>query len=359
MNRTLRFRMLFFGLVGLASTLVSLGIGLAGNRTIARSHAQTIRLASLVRQAMLADMMHDAIRADALNAIHVAGTPGLDSVQADAREHIGIFRRALDTVGTLDDPAVRAQLAKTVPAVERYAQALEGIVRAARGGSRAAEVALPGFLDDFQWLEREMGVLDESVERAARQGETVTTAVIARSRWFALATGLFASVLLIGLAIWNTRSVNRPLAEVIRSLEALAQGDLTRRVGPAGIEEIDRMAKAFHVALENQTASLLALGEVARATGATATNLDELAKDMSLGADEIARRCAEAADSSRRLNQVMRGAHEAAGRSAAEIGGVAAAVEEMSATAGEIARGAEQSRQTTRRSVEAAIEAEG
>lgn len=358
MNRTLRGRMFLFGLAGLASTIVSLLIGLSGNRTIGRSHLRTVRLASILHEAMLADMMHDAIRADALNSIQKAGTPGLDSVAADARKHVAIFHQAIDSVKTMDDAAVKAQLAKTLPAINRYATALEAIMVAAKEGAPQAQEALPSFMKDFELLETEMATLGELVEQVAKQGEAVTLEAISNTRLFALAAGVLAAALLSWMAVRNTRSVNQPVMRMITALESLASGDLTHRLGRSGIEELDRMSQSLNAAFQNQSGSLVALRGVARQTMDTASNLDLLAKDLSRGADEMSRQCVVAADSANRMDTVMQHAHDAADRSATEIGGVAAAVEEMSATAGEIARGAEQSRQSTRRSVEAATEAE-
>ncbi|MEN9307577.1 MAG: hypothetical protein RL173_1509 [Fibrobacterota bacterium] len=358
MNATLRARMLLFGLAGFISTLIALVIGLAGNRTIGESHSETIRLASMVRQVMLADMMHDAIRADAFHSIQKAGTPELEKVHADAIEHIDIFRRAIDSVKTMTNPSVKAQLDKTLPAIERYAGALEAIVKAAAGGSANALQALPEFIEDFEMLETEMGTLGDLVEQCARDGEMVTERAIVRSRWFALLAGAVTGLMLLWLAVRNTRAVNVPVVRMIEALESLAKGDLTPRLDQTGIDELDRMSRALNAAFENQSGSLRALVDVAQATSATASDLDSLAKTLSRGADDMAKQCADAVDSTDRMKRGMENAHESANRSAEEIGGVAAAVEEMSATASEIARGAEQSRQATRRSVESAAEAE-
>ncbi|MEK7391324.1 MAG: methyl-accepting chemotaxis protein, partial [Fibrobacterota bacterium] len=289
MNKTLRARMLRFGLAGIGSTLIALVIGLAGNRTIGKAHSETIRLASMVRQVMLADMMHDAIRADAFNAIQKAGTPALESVHVDAREHIGIFRNAIDSVKGMTNPAVKAQLDKVLPAVERYAAALDSIVKAAADGSQKAQEALPEFIEDLEMLETEMGTLDELVEEAAKEGEVVTDRTIARSGWFALLAGGLAASLLLWMAARNTRAVTVPVQRMIDALELLAKGDLTTRLDKTGIDELDRMSRALNAAFEIQSNSLRSVMNVAHTTTATASDLDTLAKTLSRGADEMAK----------------------------------------------------------------------
>ena len=358
MNRTIRSRLLAFGLLGLGSTLLAIAIGLFGNQTIGKSHQETVRLASMVRQVMLADMMHDAIRADALNSVLKAGAPELAKVHADAQEHLGIFRASIDSVKTMEDPAVKAQLAKTLPALDRYAKALESIIKAAEGGAPSAEASLPEFLKDFEMLETEMGLLDELVEKAATGGEVMTEQTIQHARIYEIVTGIFAAVALFWMALRITGSISDPITAVVSALEEMAKGNLTVRVPPAPILELDRMAVALNQALENQAGSLVALGMVAKATTSTSALLDGLAGDLSRGSDDMAAQCGLAAESTQNLTRVMEKAHQSANHSSREIGAVAAAVEEMSATAGEIARGAEQTRQATRQTVAAAVDAE-
>ena len=105
MNRLLSrlsIRNLLLGLAGLG-TIVALAVGGSGFDGSRRINAgmDAIMLTGQTRyNEAMADMMHDALRADVLRAIFASRSAPGDSteVKQDARDHAEEFRQSMDTV---------------------------------------------------------------------------------------------------------------------------------------------------------------------------------------------------------------------------------------------------------------------
>lgn len=357
MTKTIRARLLLLGLTGLATTILALGAGLASIHSIGAAHHRSVRLASLLGEVMTADMMHDAIRGDALNALLQSGREDLSKVQEDVDEHVAIFLASINSLRELEDSAVVAQVARVRPAIERYGASGSAIVTAAKSGRDAAELELPRFEEDFDFLETEMGRLADLVDAQAQQENHLTESVLRNSMRIDILLGLLAAALLLYLSLRTARNVSGPLDRSVVALEAFARGDLTHRVERSSLLELDRMAVALNGAIARQSEALRSLIEVAQGTGISSRRLEEVSATLETGAASTAAKVGTTLAASDRLGSLMEAASGSANRSSDEIRSVATAVEEMSATAGEIARGAEETRQATSASVKAAAEA--
>ena len=123
--------------LGVSLTTSFLTIGLAGgglwssSALIVRMENNTIT-ASALRSHLEADMMHDALRADVLAALHAAqqGSPEQrQAVQQDLAEHVELFRSSLSATQALPLPAaVGQELVRVEQPLRRYIEAAEDIV---------------------------------------------------------------------------------------------------------------------------------------------------------------------------------------------------------------------------------------
>jgi len=357
MFSSIRSRLLLLGILGLVTTLLAILAGSAGTRSVGRAHHRTVRLSSQLRDAMQADMMHDAIRADAFHAILKAGTPELETIRKDLAEHAASFASSLDSLGQIDDPATREQLTKIRPAVSRYAIAAQTIVTQAEKGPAAANAALPEFLKDFSLLEEEMAVLASDVEHTTASSQVLADSTIKSSLYLNLGLGLLSAILLIVFGSRIARSLSKPIEETAAALAALARGDLSQRVAPSSVAELDVMATALNQAIERQSDSLRAIQEVASESESASRSLGSVSQALSHEASNLLGSANDTVHSCDRMGSLMRTARENAHRSSDEIMSVTAAVEEMSAAASEIASGAEETRQAVGTSITAANEA--
>jgi methyl-accepting chemotaxis protein len=103
-------------------------------------------------------------------------------------------------------------------------------------------VAVAGHaINDFSG--KPIGVVEIALDRSAY------VASIARARNTILGIGLAALVLGVLIAIVITRGIVNPLAETVRAMKDIAegQGDLTRRLSQAGRDETAQFASGFNL----------------------------------------------------------------------------------------------------------------
>jgi len=154
-------------------------------------------------------------------------------VSTSARER----RRAASLVTAINqyvedyaEPVVA--IAEETPAASR-----QGIVKV-EGARHLAEVR--GHFAHFLSTENALSAARTSAAKH-RSNEAIAAAV----------TGMIASALLItGFGLYLTRSIARPVREVADGAARLAGGDLTTRLEPQGVGEVEDLTKAFNTMAE-------------------------------------------------------------------------------------------------------------
>ena len=193
---------------------------------------------------LLADMMHDAVRGDVLQALVSGGQGELYAgAVTDLAEHDQFFRDILaEAVADDLNAEVNAAVADVTPAVEAYLDSAGEIVEAAGTDPALAAAAYPRFAADFAVLEDELPTLGDAVaaygeQAAARSAEQRATAITLS---MIVAAAGIAVLALLGWVI--TRSVVGPLRRVGAVLAALAEGDLRQSAHVDSKDEVGRMA---------------------------------------------------------------------------------------------------------------------
>ncbi len=293
---------------------------------------------------LLADMMHDAVRGDVLQALVSGGTGELyDGAVADLAEHDTLFRSILDEVLADDLGAeVDAAVAEVTPAVEAYLASAAQIVATAAGDPVGAEAAYPRFAADFAVLEDELPRLGDAV---AGFGEAASTNS-EEQRGTAVTLSLVVAgigVLVLGLLGWIiTRSVVRPLRRVVEVVTGMADGDLRGSTGIESRDEVGRLAAALEASMANMRAVLGAIGD-------SSTTLASATEQLSASAQDMARLADESSEQSRIVAT-------AAGQVSTNVQTVSAGSEQMGASIREIAQNASEVSRVAGQAVTAADE---
>ena len=174
--------------------------------------------------ALMADMMHDAVRGDVLAALLSVGVgSAYESAATDLEEHSATFRAIFAEMHEDDlSPDVIAAVEQVTPAVEDYLASAAQIVELAGIDAAQARAAYPQFGEAFSALEEELPVLEETVTAFAENA----AAEAAEQRSTAIRLSLIvaaAGVLILALLGWViTRSVVRPLRRVVDVVTGLA-----------------------------------------------------------------------------------------------------------------------------------------
>ena len=246
---SLRQKLLGLALLGGIATLGTGLAGYAGLHAAVGAAESASAIERVERHEMLADMMHDAVRADILGAV-VAGARG-DSggvrVLADGfADHGGKLRAEIDTVArSAHDVAIRRAAAAAQPVVVAYVDSAAAVLRLVTSDTAAANARFTAFQADFRRAEEVLGALGEQIQEASSR-ETATGARVAAStqRWMVVGA-VGAAILVFALALAIAGSVRRPLVALAGIARRMAEGDVEQEVSHTGRDEIGALADAF------------------------------------------------------------------------------------------------------------------
>ncbi|MBD9374688.1 HAMP domain-containing protein [Rhizobium sp. ARZ01] len=259
--KTIRQKMIAVGVVVLALAGGASGAGLWESGRLSRNIEDVLHDAQALRNQMQADMMHDALRADALAAL-LAQDPssGLDAqaVAADLAEHAAVFREMIAANEALVvDPQAAAVLKDLDEPLARYINGAEALVGAAASDRAAALAALPDFMEQFSVLEEAMEKAGDAIQAVSTRTQADSEAISAITQPALKAVFVLSIVFALGLIVAMSRLVTLPIRRMSADMQRLADGDTTIEVAGVGRrDEIGQMAAAVAVfrnaAIENR-----------------------------------------------------------------------------------------------------------
>jgi methyl-accepting chemotaxis protein len=103
------------------------------------------------------------------------------------------------------------------------------------------------------------------------------------SREIVLIFVVLAALATIGLALWLTRSIVRPLERAVLAAEYVAQGDLTHDIVADGEDEVTRLLRALGTMQDNLRTAMRHIGSSASQLASAATELNSVTEDSYRG----------------------------------------------------------------------------
>ena len=345
---------------GFVAILLMAAVGAMGIWGMIASHRSVDRLNTLsaaIRNQMQADMMHDALRADALLALR-EGRNGNRAAEAevtkDTTEHIKDFTDNIAANLALDLPAdARAALDDVGPALAAYGAAAGKIVKAAFNDNFAANQDFPAFLDAFHTLEEKMEAIGDTIQADAQATQADAAQTISGMQIVMIAVLMVAAALLLAIQILTARSVVRPLSGMTQVMEKLAAGDTAVEIPAAGRrDEVGAMASAVQVFKDNAIVAMKLAAEQAQDAAKRenrAAEIDRLCRDFEANVSTVLKSVVGAVESMKSAAQSMSqmagqtaseatNVSTASGSAAESVNAVAAATEELSGSVNEISR---------------------
>ena len=326
----LRTQIFAFGLFGTLLAGVSGGIGLFGSSQLAAKMENAIASGNALQTSQAADMMHDAIRSDALLAYLGAlenSTERITEAADGLKTHADTFIEAMDKLQSLPlSSDSRNALTLALPVVRQYIDSAEQVIQAARRDPRSVEAAMPGLQAAFGDLEAKMAMLSESIGN--RNEQLGAEAIASEWRTQLMIAAALASAM-IGMAIgalWLARSLTQPMAQAVLAAHRLEHSDLSVEIHPTGNDEtvrllqsMARMQASFADIVRNvqlnsesvaEASAQIAQGnsDLSQRTEQQAAALEETAASM----EEFSSTVKQNADNARQANQLALGASKVA-----------------------------------------------
>lgn len=205
--------------------------------------------ASLLRNHMEADMMHDAVRSDVLAALASADPSmhlKLQEAQQDLAEHLDKLRKTTaEDSAFRGDAGVEAATATIASPMTNYAAAARQITGLATSDPAAAKQKLPDFMTQFSALEGSMSKASDAIEgysdRTARSGARLgVLAIVLLTATLALA---IAAALFLARKVRTT--LVTPLTRLAQVVQALEPGSTAAVPEVERADELGDLARAI------------------------------------------------------------------------------------------------------------------
>lgn len=201
--------------------------------------ADNLRASNLLTHSVMlaqeSDMMHDALRADVLQA-RLAGplapTYQKDAVRADVKRHAETFRSNMADLGQLPLAAnISNAVAEVVPLLDSYIGAATDMVGLAMTPEADAEAGMLDFTDKFRAVEEKLGALsDVMVEQARLETSQSVQEIVTAQFNQNLISALTLGFLLVA-SLWTSRSITRPLLRIKQTILETVNGTYVSRTG--------------------------------------------------------------------------------------------------------------------------------
>lgn len=211
----------------------------------------------LLRVHLEADMAHDAIRADVLDAIligvdkteSVAGTAATFAVREknlkeDFRRHAKIVQDDIARLA-VSNAGANSNGSRTDEDLESYITYAATLIDDGLADPHYARTRLVGFLDLFGVLEKSMAAVSADIKSRANQTKHEAEANAQRNKVILVGAALVAAIIGLAFGFGVARSITRPLAQAVRVAKAVAAGDLTQNIVVKGKDEIGHLMQCF------------------------------------------------------------------------------------------------------------------
>jgi methyl-accepting chemotaxis protein len=283
MKLTIRARLfllvaLMLVLAGVLGTNAHLALGTAGANL-----AKVTRTSRALRNHLEGDMMHDALRADALAAL-LAETPAdWEAVHTDLLEHSRHFREMIEANNQLAPAETKMALSSVGSVLDKYIRNAEALVAAAKTDKAAAKALLPDFLASFEDLEGRLAHVSDGIESSAAAADRVAQTSIGRAR---IVGGVIVSVaVIVALAVsfLIVRAITSGIASLSAVIQRMERGELGRAITIDRHDEFGRL-------LTSLRETDARLSEIVSSVQASAQAVSEAARELAQGNDDLSHR---------------------------------------------------------------------
>jgi methyl-accepting chemotaxis protein len=268
--------------LGVFTVIAVAALGNAGDHS-----AELLVTTHATGAALEADMMHDAVRADVLQALLAGAGPEYTSALSDLQGHSAVLRSALGEVRDAGlGEGVTAAVDGVGDEVAAYLTAAGELTQLAGRDQVAAEAGYPEFLTTFTGLEQALPTVGDAVGAAADTAVRTSESERAAADGELVVVALAGVAVLVGLGWLITRSVVGPLRRVGDVVAGLARGDLRGSSGVTSTDEVGRIATALEESMGTMRALLETIGDSSTTLATATEELSATAADMSRVADE-------------------------------------------------------------------------
>ena len=240
-------------------------------------------------------------------------------------EHFEQYRKTLHT----EEAKAQAESAAKVWQ-EMCARQDEYLDLTHRNQRQQAAANLPVLVAAAAKADQIVAELSKAKQKSMQQAVDDAESAFQITRTTVVSVVLAALAVAVGLGFFIAHLISRPLAEAVRTLEAVSDGDFTRSLEVSSTDEVGQMAKSLNQAVGNMRGALLEVSEASGNVSGAAQQLATASEEVASGAQEQASSLEETASSLEEISSTIKQNAEnarqasqlaAGSREAAEKGG--------------------------------------
>jgi methyl-accepting chemotaxis protein len=246
MKLSLRKTMFLLCLTGVGTALIIAIAGLHGVISIRQQVTSISQSALALPVHADADQMHDAVRADVLNASIAYGDEARVGAQKELSGHTAKFREDITKLHQMDLPAdIKRAMEKESGLVNRYLGLAEAIVFSQKGGPPTPQ-QIGEFRDLFTQLEEEMAGVTDLMSKRTIQTRDEASQTASNSLIVVVSICALGLIVTMTGGFFLTRSIVAPLNLIAGTARAMALGDLSQTMeNSERDDEIGEVQNAF------------------------------------------------------------------------------------------------------------------
>jgi methyl-accepting chemotaxis protein len=364
MHWSVSTRLIAFTLVAAAGIGATSWLGLQAAHDGEEHLGAVVQSGAMLKNQLLADMLHDGIRGDVMVALLAEDAAGRAAAEVELRDHGTSLRelvennRALAEEGHADKELL-ARFEDTQREIDAYVKTSLEIVALAERSREDAIAALPSFEVAFSELEEPMeAVADAILAGSELSREQMSAGLKTAERNVSLAAA--AAILALLAMGWTTsRSIRRPITEVSAAIDALAHLDLTHQCNTSGIVELEQMAGALNRATTSLCGALGAIADSVESLSGASEELSGASQRMTREASDTVQHAEAASGEASRVDQNIQTVSSCIAQMEATVQEIAKTSEDASQVAGVAVESAESARRTINELVRSSEEVAG
>jgi methyl-accepting chemotaxis protein len=257
---TIRNQLILAGAIAAAFIALLAVSGLYAVQQLQLSLEDTTRSALAIRNHLVADMMHDAMRADVFAGQIAAKAGNLAQVSDAAKDNDEHYKELLDKMHANQQANLSSEIDATLrgvlPVLQRYGVLATGLLKEFGTNPAGAERKVPEFLDLFTELERSMVTAREKIEARVRETEQHAQEQTRNSFRLVTSSAALALGLSLVFGVLLFRRITRPLGALRSVVERVNAGDMQARAHLTTRDELGAFSNAFDKLLDERIASL-------------------------------------------------------------------------------------------------------
>jgi methyl-accepting chemotaxis protein len=343
-NWSIRNKLFLLG--GLGTSLV-LGLGMVLWNALGTSNTAVADLAranTALRNQMEGDMHHDALRGDVFWAVLADKPAEVEEASAALEEHGADFLSLVGGNLKIDLPRdLHDDTEKLIPLIRTYVEVGRNVVAQARTDHEAAHRRLPEFERAFGDLQTAMDSVSDRIQQNAEATQKHATADLASVSSMGLSGVILAILVMLGGGYLVARSVLVPLDALRARVVALGSGecDLRQRLEAGRTDELGQVASGFNTFLARLQSMVGKLGSNANALLSAARSLLSTSGELASGAEHTRQQSGQVAAAAEEMSATLQEVSNNGQQTTNRISTVAEAVSQIGVNVAEVARSAQ------------------